>query len=1072
MSTFDLEDNIIPKPHYEYINDKEELGRVLEEISHHPEVELDTETTGLDPYNSKVVLAQLGIPGKSFVFDVRHDTEFSSVHLKDLQSILVDNSIKKILQNAVFDMKMIKLHAGFYVENIYDTMIAEQLLHLGLIQSGFGLKDLVFKYLGLNMPKESAKTFQDYYQEFRPFQLDYAASDVSVLSLIKSLQAPKIKKHGLEKVCELEFNFTKPLCEMELNGILLDIEKWRKIMGVVDKERIEEADTIQSIISKTHGQQTLFNLPVININSTQQLLKALQDHGLDIRDTNVKTLKKFKKSYLIKHILNYRKASKLISTYSDSLINRINPTTGRLHTRFKQMVSTGRMSSSAPNLQNIPKKQKFRSCFIAKEGYSLVTADMSSAELRLLGNFSEDPIFMECFVNGIDLHSRSASEVFEVDINEVDKSMRNSCKSISFGLCYGMSKFGLAESLDISEKKAESLINSYFNVFGAVKTHLDESARNAIKQGYSSTISGRKRFYSIPSYGHPDRKRIQKSVERAAMNMPVQGCLTFDSRIKGLGNIGNQFNKQVEIETGFGKDTALGVYSGKKDVYELKLSNGIDLGITLEHKVPIVNKTSQVELCKNIAVEDLSANDLIMIPLNTVEGETTNLSGYKYKKKSQGKAIVDYSLPEKMDSKLAFIIGCLIGDGNYTDHNHFRFICPSNQFELFKKFNSYVSELFNYVPIEKLSHVNDSNREDLPHSQVFSVVIRGFLKYIGLDYVKHHSKIVPEYFYTETIENRGALLNGLFSTDGGFTIDSGPNYTTVSKDLANMIHQLLFSLGINSNLKTYSEVKGTVYRLQVPKRFNEKFKKYVGFSVDAKQRLLENHCSDPNSNDSSIVPEFIPKTIEKVFRKSNTYFDDFTVNEKAHLRRFKLGSCSYTSWRKFYKRLPQCEEKEQLSKYLKVDFCYRKDLVYLGKEDTYDLMCDNIHYFTANGVIVHNSNADTIKESMIIVVDRLEKSGLDAKLLLCVHDEIVVEVRDDQVEEAAKIVSNSLVDGFGKYFTKIPMEADALVGPCWLKDSCGNKVDGEECGGTEMKFVPDVKFGTKLVCAKCGENQE
>ena len=148
------------------------------------------------------------------------------------------------------------------------------------------------------------------------------------------------------------------------------------------------------------------------------------------------------------------------------------------------------------------------------------------------------------------------------------------------------------------------------------------------------------------------------------------------------------------------------------------------------------------------------------------------------------------------------------------------------------------------------------------------------------------------------------------------------------------------------------------------------------------------------------------------------------------------------------------------------------DIKYKGEEKTYDLMCDNIHYFTANGIIVHNSNADTIKKAMIYLVDRLENSGLDAKLVLTVHDEVVVEVRDDHVNETIPVVRDSIIDGFGYYFKEVPMETDVLIGPCWLKEGCEAKINGEECGSTQMKFIEDEKLSTKLVCAECGGDMQ
>lgn len=514
----------LPTPVHEYITSVDDVGRVLASIDNHPVIEVDTETTGLDPYQSKISLVQIGIPGKAFVFDVRSDLDHCSMDLEYLKPILTNKQTLKILQNAVFDMKMFKVHGGFYLENIYDTMLVEQLFNLGLVGRGAGLSDIVLKYLGLHMNKEPRGSFESYSQKFEPYQIAYAAGDVGILTLIRDLQLPRIQAEGFENICRLEFEFTKPMCEMELNGISLDTNKWRLMMSKIEDERQDTLHEIHTMLAQTSSKPVLFGVPTINVDSNKQLLAALSEYGLKLANTSEGTLQKYKDVPVIKLLLAYRKLNKLISTYGEPLLAQINPVTGRLHTSFRQMVSTGRMSSSAPNLQNIPKKQRFRSCFVAKPGYKLITADMSGAELRILGNLSEDPVFMECFQKGLDLHSRSASEVFKVAIEDVDKQMRNSCKALSFGLCYGMSKYGLAERLGIPEKKAESLISDYFGVFKAVKNYLDESARLGVKNGETVTVSGRKRFYNLPPYGHPDRSKIQKMVERRAKNAGIQGA--------------------------------------------------------------------------------------------------------------------------------------------------------------------------------------------------------------------------------------------------------------------------------------------------------------------------------------------------------------------------------------------------------------------------------------------------------------------------------------------------------------------------------------------------------------------
>lgn len=512
----------LPKPNYDYITDEDSARRAMSELANYDVLSLDTECTGLDPYSSKVSLVQLGIPGKAFVFDVRYDTPHSSLHLDVLKPILVGKQLK-ILQNASYDMGMIKAHYGFYIENVYDTMIVEQLLHLGL-HGKASLDHLAKKYLGITMDKQPRDTFASYTQKFKPYQLEYAANDVVVMPEIRNCQIPQIKDHGFEDVCRLEFEFAKPLCEMELNGMKLDVHKWRAIMGDAAVEMEKAGSKVGDLLSPVEDQTTLFGVSVVDVNSPQQLLSALKKYGLPVESTSNPELAKYKGMPLVDAILDYRKYAKLVSTYAEPLIDKINDVTGRLHTEFKQMVATGRMSSSRPNLQNIPKKQMYRSCFVAPEGYKLITADMSGAELRILGNLSQDPIFIESYAKGIDLHTRTAAETFGVSMDKVTHSQRDAAKALNFGLCYGLSKFGLARRLKVSEKEAENIINNYFARYRGVKRYLDRSAKDAVYKRYSRTVSGRKRFYRMPPYTDPNFKKIKRGIERQAKNAGIQGA--------------------------------------------------------------------------------------------------------------------------------------------------------------------------------------------------------------------------------------------------------------------------------------------------------------------------------------------------------------------------------------------------------------------------------------------------------------------------------------------------------------------------------------------------------------------
>lgn len=524
MSVFEQDVLRLPKPNYDYITSEQEARAALSEIANHKIIEVDTETTALDPYEAKVPLIQIGIPNKAFVFDIRHDTEHSDISLALFEPLLTDHNILKLIQNAVFDMKMIKHHGGYYVENVYDTMLVEQLFNLGVSARGARLDDMMYKYLGITMDKEPALTFSDYGQTYKPFQIEYAANDVVGLNMIRRMQIPRIQQEGFENVCRLEFEFTKPMCEMELNGITFDVDKHRVILSDIEEQRQKYGATIKDMLNAVENQTTLFGVSLVNIDSNQQLLKALNKYGLGLESTDVNVLAKHKGMPVVDALLDYRKAQKFISTYGETLIDKISQITGRLHTRFRQMVSTGRMSSAAPNLQNIPKKQIYRSCYIAKEGCLLVTADMSGAELRILGNLSADPIFVESYAKGIDIHTRTASEIFGIPMDQVKQKDRNAAKAINFGLCYGLSKFGLSNRLKITENEAQDMIDAYFARYRGVKRLLDRAGKMAVKKRHSITVSGRKRFYRLPEYTHPDFNRKKRSVEREGKNAIIQGA--------------------------------------------------------------------------------------------------------------------------------------------------------------------------------------------------------------------------------------------------------------------------------------------------------------------------------------------------------------------------------------------------------------------------------------------------------------------------------------------------------------------------------------------------------------------
>jgi DNA polymerase-1 len=282
-------------------------------------------------------------------------------------------------------------------------------------------------------------------------------------------------------------------------------------------------------------QETLFGVSLLNLDSPVQVIKCLNSLGVPADSTDVKELAKFKTNPLVKLLLEYRKYEKFITTYGEPMINRIHPLTGRLHTRFRQMVDTGRMSSSDPNLQNIPKEQKYRACFIARQGYKLITCDMSQAELRILAAYSMDPVFLESFAEGLDLHARTAADLFGVTYEEVmaekkmkdddpnNRNYRRDVKALNFGLIYGLTKVGLARRMGTTEKKAQKLIELYFGKYVHINRWLNKAAKFAVMNRYSTTMSGRRRYYRLPDPDHRDFNKIKGSIERQGKNHPIQG---------------------------------------------------------------------------------------------------------------------------------------------------------------------------------------------------------------------------------------------------------------------------------------------------------------------------------------------------------------------------------------------------------------------------------------------------------------------------------------------------------------------------------------------------------------------
>jgi DNA polymerase-1 len=438
--------------------------------------------------------------------------------------VMEDPAVAKIGHNLKYDMLLLR-QEGIHVRGmLYDTMVASYLLNP--VKPDHSLQDAAVEHLAHR--KRPFAEVLGKRASFAEVPIDeatqYAAEDAELAMELKDLLFDKLRSSGLDRIYfEIEMPLIYILTDMEETGIKINRERTEEL----SKELNRELEALQSKIYILAGS-------AFNINSPRQLGKVLFD-DLGLRpmkktktgfSTSMDVLDELSKSHeLPREILNYRSFYKLKTTYTDTLPKLINARTGRIHTSFNQTVtSTGRLSSSDPNLQNIPIRgewgTKIREIFIADEGHVLVSADYSQIELRILAHMSEDESLIDAFKNSIDIHARTASEIFGAPLEAVTSDMRRAAKVVNFGIVYGMSAYGLSEALSITPKEAAVYIENYFNKHAGVKRSMERTIQAARQNGYVTTLLGRIR--PLPEITGANAS-IRQQAERLAVNTPIQG---------------------------------------------------------------------------------------------------------------------------------------------------------------------------------------------------------------------------------------------------------------------------------------------------------------------------------------------------------------------------------------------------------------------------------------------------------------------------------------------------------------------------------------------------------------------
>ena len=515
---------------YQLIENEDELRRLCDFFITKEFVSIDTETTSTDAISAELVgLSFSAEESKAFYVPVPANYEEALKVVEIFKPLYESDKIMKIGQNIKYDYEVLTRYGVTIQGKMFDTMIAHYLIQPELHHNMDYLAETLLGYQTIHIeellgPKgKKQKNMRD----LSPTDIyEYAAEDADITLRLRNVLEPRLKELGVEELFwNIEMPLVRVLAYMELNGVCLDTEALQDSSKIFN-ERMRE---YEQEIYKEAGEE-------FNVSSPKQVGDILFGK-LQIMDKPKKTktgqyvtseevLQSLEnKSPIVRNILNYRGMNKLLSTYIDALPKLINPRTGHIHTSFNQaLTATGRLSSSDPNLQNIPVRtddgKEIRKCFIPEEGCLFFSADYSQIELRIMAHLSEDENMMEAFREGHDIHRATAAKIWHEDIDKVTDAQRKKAKQANFGIIYGITTYGLAQRMDISNAEAKDLIQDYFRTFPKVQAYMEHAKEVARAKGYAETLFHRRRYLADINSRNAT---VRGFAERNAINAPIQG---------------------------------------------------------------------------------------------------------------------------------------------------------------------------------------------------------------------------------------------------------------------------------------------------------------------------------------------------------------------------------------------------------------------------------------------------------------------------------------------------------------------------------------------------------------------
>ncbi len=592
-----------PKADYKCINTIEALIDLIEMLQFRKEVAIDTETTSLNPFSARLVgLSLCAEAGKAYYIPFRHDDKAGNLSIekarKPLSKLLLNKKVQKFGQNIKYDLEVLR-REGFEVEPVgFDTMLASYVINPSGRQHS--LDALAFAYFNYRMQPITELIGSGKKQiSFASVDIDkatfYSAEDADYTYRLRGILAPKIDQLNLHN---LYYNIELPLItvlqDIEEAGVKIDCD----YLAAMSKDMDGELEKLIRDIYNEAGHE-------FNINSTQQLSTVLFDElklptkGKTAKKTgfatDVKVLEELAAIHdLPRLVLEYRQLTKLKSTYIDAIPLLVNKDTGRVHTSFNQTIAaTGRLSSTDPNLQNIPIRteigKQIRRAFIPRDkSYVLLSADYSQIELRILAHFSEDKALIDSFRKDEDIHARTAADVYGVKLDEVTPAMRRAAKTANFAVIYGVSAYGLSQQTELDMGESKEFIDTYFKRYPGIRKYMDDTIAFAREKGYVTTLFNRIRY--LPEI-NAKNFQVRQFAERTAINTPIQGTAADMIKVaminihKKMHNMKSKMILQVHDELVFDvhNDELVEIKTMVKDGMEkavkLKVPVKVDIGV-------------------------------------------------------------------------------------------------------------------------------------------------------------------------------------------------------------------------------------------------------------------------------------------------------------------------------------------------------------------------------------------------------------------------------------------------------------------------------------------------------------